>query len=110
VHVGRVESLTIGELKVDAPVVALSQEKRGALSGDETQRILGAEVFRRHGLTLDLPNRRAVFEDTPEIKTPYEFDASSLFLTAAAEDLRRHAVLSVLRESPRPRPAWRRVT
>lgn len=99
-HVGRAESLTVGGLTVDAPVVALSQETRSAQSHDDTQGILGAEVFRRYRLTLDLPHRRAIFEDTPEAKTPYEFDASGLFLTAAADDLRRHTVLSVVADGP----------
>jgi hypothetical protein len=99
-HVGRVESLTVGGLVVDAPVVGLSRETRSVLAGDDTQGILGAEVFRRYTLTLDLPNKRAVFETTPDTKTPFEFDASGLFLVADADDLRKFRVLSVVPDSP----------
>jgi hypothetical protein len=99
-HIGRVESLTVGKLTVDAPLVALSRAKRGAQGDDATQGILGAEVFRRYRLTLDLPNQRAVFEETADTKTPYEFDASGLFLTAAGDDLRTPTVRSVVADSP----------
>src|SRR5262249_24373163 len=36
-HLARLESLSIGDLKVEAPYVALSQEKKSFLAGDETQ-------------------------------------------------------------------------
>jgi hypothetical protein len=99
-HVGRVKSLTIGDLVVDSPVVALSQERRSYLAGTETDGLLGAEVFRRYRLTLDFPHKWAVFEPTPEAKAPYEFDASGLFLVAGGERLRAYRVLSVVADSP----------
>jgi hypothetical protein len=99
-HVGRVKSLTVGDLAIDAPVVLLSQERKSYLAGTETDGLLGAEVFRRYRLTLDLPHKLAVFEPTPAAKAPYEFDASGLFLVAGGEGLRSYRVLSVVPDSP----------
>lgn len=99
-HLGRVESLTLGGLTVPAPVVGLSRETRSALAGDDTQGLLGGELFRRYVLTLDLPNNRVVFEETAETKAPYEADAGGLFLTAEGDDLRRYRVLSVVAGGP----------
>jgi hypothetical protein len=99
-HLGRLESLSIGDLKIDAPYVALSQDKRSFLAGDETQGLLGAEVFRRYRLTLDLPGKRAIFTDTAESQSPYEYDASGMFLIAQGDDYRRFQVLSTVEGGP----------
>jgi hypothetical protein len=99
-RIGRVKSLTVGDLEIDAPVVLLSQEKKSYLAGTETDGLFGAEVFRRYRLTLDLPHKRAMFEPTPEAKAPYEFDASGLFLIASGDGLRSYKVLSVVPDGP----------
>jgi hypothetical protein len=99
-QLARLESLKIGDLTVDAPVVALSQEKRGFLANPETDGLLGAEVFRRYVLTFDLQNRRVVFTKTAESQRPYETDAGGLFLTADGPDYKRVKVLSVVEGGP----------
>jgi hypothetical protein len=97
---GRLESLTLGDLKVDAPYVTMSQEKRSFLAGDETQGLLGAEVFRRYCLTLDFPGKRAIFAETPATRTPYDLDMSGMFLVARGDDFRTFQVQSVVEGGP----------
>jgi hypothetical protein len=97
---GRLESLTVGDLRVDAPYVALSQEKRSFLAGDDAQGLLGAEVFRRYCLTLDFPGKRAVFAETPASRAPYEYDTSGMFVVARGADLRTFEVHSVVDGGP----------
>jgi hypothetical protein len=106
-HPGRLKSLTIGDLKVDAPYVALSQEKRSFLAGDDTQGLLGGEIFRRYCLTLNFPAKQAIFTETPETQTSYEHDMSGLFLTAAGDDFRTFHVLSVVDSGPAARAGVR---
>jgi hypothetical protein len=56
-HLGRLQYLTIGDLKVAAPYVAMTQDKSSFLAADDTQGLLGADVFRRYCFTLDLPHK-----------------------------------------------------
>ncbi len=99
-HLGRVKSLTIGELKIEAPFVALSQERRSFLAGDETQGLLGAEVFRRYCLTLDFGGKRAIFKEAAENRAPYEYDMSGMFLIAPEDNFHRFQVLSTAHGGP----------
>ena len=107
-HLGRLKSLTIGGLTIDAPYVALSQEQRSFLAGEETQGLLGAEVFRRYGLTLDLRGQRAIFTETPVTRTPYESDMSGMFLIARGDDFHRLEVLSTVAGGPAAEAGIRR--
>jgi hypothetical protein len=102
-HLGRLQYLTIGELKVAAPYVAMTQDKRSFLAGDDTQGLLGADVFRRYCFTLDLPHKRVIFEATPESNTPYEYDMSGMFVIGAGSDYHRFEVLDVLGGGPAAR-------
>jgi hypothetical protein len=99
-HLGRLESLTIADLKIEAPYVALSQEKRSFLAGDDTQGLLGAEVFRRYVLTLDFQGKRATFTETAQSRIPYKYDMSGMFLVARGDNLRTFEVLSVVERGP----------
>ncbi len=99
-RLGRLESLTIGGLKVEAPYVALSQEKRSFLAGDDTNGLLAAEVFRRYRLTLNFRGKQAIFAETPECRAPYEHDMSGMFLVARGNDFRTFQVLSTVDGGP----------
>jgi hypothetical protein len=50
-------------------VVALSQETKSILVSDETQVLLGAEVFRRYRMTKNLPTKHVLFEETAETRS-----------------------------------------
>jgi hypothetical protein len=99
-HLARLEALTVGDLTLDAPFVALSQETKSFLAGDDTQGLLGAEVFRRYRMTWDLPAKRVLFEETAETRSPYEFDMSGMFLITAGDDFHAFRVLSVVDGGP----------
>jgi PDZ domain/Aspartyl protease len=99
-HLGRLESLSIGDLKIDAPFVALSQEQRSFLAGDDTQGLLGAEIFRRYRMTWNLPGKQVLFEETTESRLPFEFDMSGMFLVTSVDDFHDVRVLSVVDGGP----------
>jgi hypothetical protein len=99
-HLARLEALTVGNLRVEAPFVALSQETKSFLAGDDTQGLLGAEVFRRYRMTWNLPAKRVLFEATAETRSPYEFDMSGMFLVTAGDDFHVFRVLSVVDGGP----------
>jgi carboxyl-terminal processing protease len=58
--------------------------------------LIGAEIFRRYVVTMDLPHKLMMLAETPETKTPYEFDMSGMFLTAGGEGFHKFKVLSVV--------------
>jgi hypothetical protein len=99
-HPARIEALAIGELRVSKPFIALSQEKKSFLAGDDVQGLIGAEIFRRYVLTMDLPHHRMILAETPESKAPYEFDMSGMFLTAGGDGFHKFNVLSVVEGGP----------
>ena len=49
---------------------------------------------------MDLPGRRLLFGETPESQTPYEYDASGMFVVSAAHDFHHFEVLSVVAGGP----------
>jgi hypothetical protein len=99
-HLGRAAALTIGNLRIDSPFIALSQEKRSFLAGDETQGLLGAEIFRRYRMTLNFPGKQVLFEETPETGKPYAFDMSGMFLVSDPDDFQQVRVLSLVEGGP----------
>jgi hypothetical protein len=94
-HLARLEAITVDDLKVEAPFVALSQETK-ILAGDDTQGLLGAEVFRRYRMTWNLPAKRVLCGETAETRSPYEFDMSGMFVVTAGDDFHAFRVLSAL--------------
>jgi S1-C subfamily serine protease len=78
----------------------LSQEQHSFLAGDDTQGLLGAEVFRRYRLTLNFRSKQAIFTETPETQTPYEHDMSGMFLIARGDDFRTIQVINIVDGGP----------
>jgi hypothetical protein len=99
-RLARLESLAIGDLKISNPYVGLSQEQNSFLAADDTNGLLGAEIFRRYCLTLDFPGNRMFLAETRETGSSYEFDASGMFLIAKGADFHRYEVLSVVDGGP----------
>jgi hypothetical protein len=99
-YLGRLKYLDIGELRVAAPYVAMTQDKRSFLAGDDTNGLLSADIFRRYCFTLDLPHKRIIFDETRESNTPYEYDMSGMFLIGTGIDYRRFQVVDVLEGGP----------
>ena len=49
---------------------------------------------------MDLPHQRMILTESPETKTPYEFDMSGMFLTAGGDGFHKFNVLSVVDGGP----------
>jgi C-terminal processing protease CtpA/Prc len=49
---------------------------------------------------MDLPHHRMILTESPEAKTPYEFDMSGMFLTAGGDGFHKFNVLSVVNGGP----------
>lgn len=62
--------------------------------------IIGGDFLRRFRLTLDYPHHRMILEETPETRTPFNYDRSGMFLLAEGDDFRTIRVHRVIAGSP----------
>ncbi len=96
----RMSALRLGDadasFTIDAPVVALSQDRGGALASTGYDGIIGAEVLSKFTVIFDGPGRRMILEKNAAFPEPMEFDMSGL--TVVADETRRHLVLYRVRE------------
>jgi predicted metalloprotease with PDZ domain len=99
-QLARLETLRVGSYLVDAPLVALSQDKVGAFASETISVNIGGNILRRFTLILDYPNGRVILEPNKHIHEPFASDASGLILTAQGDDFRTFVVQDVLPDSP----------
>jgi hypothetical protein len=96
----RIPALRIGGLRVPGPTVSVAEEDRGFLTVPWADGSIGAPVFRGTRMFIDYTRRRIIFEPTPALQVPAEYDASGLYLVAEDDALRRPRVRHVIAQSP----------
>jgi hypothetical protein len=79
-RLGRLQSLTFGNVSVENIVTDFSSQEIGAFSDSSIAANIGGNVLRRFTLTFDYPRSRIAFEPNALFALPDTFDRSGLFL------------------------------
>ena len=67
-------------VRIDRPVAALSQDKRGALASGGFEALIGGEILSRYTVIFDAARKRMILEPNERAKDPIEFDMSGIAL------------------------------
>ena len=98
-RVCRMQSLTIGAVTIEHPIVTLSQDKAGALSNTTFEGIIGADILTRFTVIFDATRKRMILEKNAAFEAPMEFDMSGLVLAGDGEG-NRLRVMYLVPDSP----------
>jgi hypothetical protein len=89
----RLESLQMGPIMLQEPVMVLASKDVGPLSRQERfEMLLGAEALKRYVVTIDYWNRRMYLEPTKEVGQPFIGHRSGIVLAKRAEGVMVHSV------------------
>jgi predicted aspartyl protease len=99
-RVTRVREIRLGELSLSEPLANVVPDAEAAGTAEGTDGILGGEVLRRFRTIVDYSRRRAILEPGPQVRAPFEFDASGLSLMAASTDPVEYRIRAVIPGSP----------
>ena len=78
----RIASFRLGRFSMKNLIANFSQAKAGILSQADFSGIIGAEILRRFKVTFDYPNRSMFLSPNKNLRDPFEFGLSGLFLIA----------------------------
>jgi hypothetical protein len=81
----RGHQFTFGGVSVEAPIVGLSQQKKGSFSDIYTAGNIGAGVLRRFNITWDYPHSQIFFEPNKNYAVRDVFDRAGLWSNLGAE-------------------------
>jgi hypothetical protein len=95
--VGRVDGVKLGRFLIENPVVAFSQDTKGAAA---TLNVIGADILKQFRIILDYGRNRIILEPNSLFANPIEFDKSGLHLTTLGGDYREFRVMSIIDGSP----------
>ncbi|MBV8489116.1 MAG: aspartyl protease family protein [Candidatus Eremiobacteraeota bacterium] len=95
----RLTGLTIGSYALEAPLVALSQDRVGSFASRSLSIDAGGDVLRRFSVTIDYANDRVTLEPNRYFGMPFEADASGLVIAAEGNDYRTFVVSEVVPDS-----------
>lgn len=98
-RVCRLDSIELGGIRIDRPVVTLSQDKAGALAATAFDGLIGGEILSKFTVILDGPRNRIILEPNASFGDPIEFDMSGIGLSGDAPGGRLR-VLRVEKNSP----------
>lgn len=93
----RAHTFTFGGVRVDEPVVGLSQQRAGALTDIYTAGNVGAGILKRFNITWDYPHNRIFFEKNANYSAPDVFDQAGLWANLGAKGF---DVVDVVRGAP----------
>lgn len=83
-RVARLESASMGALRIAAPTVGLALRPEGFFGTTVVDGTLGAPIFRRTTMIVDYPHDRVIFETGPGFDAPFEADMSGMSLAGGA--------------------------
>lgn len=93
---GRIDELTLGELRVSSIPINMSVNTKGAYASVNFAGTVGEGIYRRYHVFLDYARDRIIFEPTPEASQPFpERTTYGLSVLASGPDLHTYTVSSV---------------
>jgi len=101
IHIGRVQSLTLGPYSFERPVSEFCLAEGGTLARSDIDGLLGAEILRRFRVIFDYPHLRMILEPAARaLKDAFEYDMSGLEIRAVPPEFKSFAVRRVHEGSP----------
>ena len=83
--VARAKVLKLGGVEVSAPVVDLSQQKKGAFTDPYVAGNVGAGVLKRFNVTFDYGHQRIIFEPNSNASRPDTYDRAGMWINRATD-------------------------
>lgn len=99
-RIGRLASVDLGGIKVNAPITSFSTATTGAQTSPDFDGLLGDDVLRRFDVTVDYPHQRLLLRRNARFDEPFEYDMSGLLLVSADAKFDRVVIKNVLPSSP----------
>jgi hypothetical protein len=96
---GRVDSLEIGDVKLENPVTDFSTDTKGVTATAAYDGTIGGNILRRFTVILDYSRSQMVLEPNSDFSRPFETNTSGLTLITDS-GFRRVIVAHVVRNSP----------
>jgi predicted aspartyl protease len=100
---GRVESIQIGDMTVERPVVQFSTEMTGIAASRGFDGVIGADILSRFHVTFDYQKREMMLRKGESFSLPFEYDMSGLYLISGGEANDSFVVENVVKDSPAAR-------
>jgi hypothetical protein len=85
-RIARLDSVSLGTLRVPAPTVGLALRPEGFFGTTLVDGTLGSPVFRRTTLIVDYARSRVIFEPAPGFDAAFEVDMSGMSLAGAPSE------------------------
>ncbi len=85
-EVARAGELTLGGVKIVAPLIELSVQKKGAFANPDLAGNVGSDLLRRFTVIFDYRNQQMIFEPVSGLPAQH-YDRSGLWLNRAGADL-----------------------
>ena len=99
-RIGRAARFAVAGFTFDAPLVAASMNRAGAVALRDVDGLIGAEILRRFTVTLDSAHRRLLLAPNATLHAPFEVETSGAGFKAADLKFDRVLVRYVLPNSP----------
>lgn len=96
----RIPEIELGSLHVRDVVATASLDEKGVFADPKVAGIIGGELLRKFTVILDYPHQRVILETSPARDTPFQYDASGLFLLAGGPALDAIRIFRVIEGSP----------
>jgi PDZ domain/Aspartyl protease len=106
-QVARATNFKIGNSVFSAPLIYISEDKRGALASSEYEGLIGTEILTRFKVIFDYQRRRLILEHNANFDEPLEYDMSGMSLRAYGADFSVFKIYQVLDGSPAARAGLR---
>jgi len=98
--VGRVTSLKLGKFTLNKPVALFSEDKGGALAGNELIGNIGYYIASRFKIFLDYSHQRMILEPTANFADSFDRFSAGLRIVAEGQDYKTFRVKNLLDDSP----------
>ncbi len=95
--VARAGVLRLGDVEVNAPLVDISRQKKGAFTDPYVAGNVGGGLLKRFNVTFDYGHRRLIFEPNANALRPDAYDRAGMWLNSGAEGFE---VMDVVRGGP----------
>ena len=84
-RLGRADTLTLGGVTIEAPILEFAVDKAGAAQAARTAGNIGGDILKRFTVTLDYTHRQVWLEPNPASREREVFDRSGLWIVRAAD-------------------------
>ncbi|HYV46515.1 MAG TPA: aspartyl protease family protein [Myxococcaceae bacterium] len=96
----RVKALSLGDLRIEAPLTALSRGTKGADADQDVEGNIGGDLLRRFTAYFDYKRGRMLLVKNASWGTPFEYDMAGMLIQSADMQFKRVVVAEVIPGGP----------